>query len=250
MSKKTAIAFLTLFAAFASFAADDAAAGKDAISLPPARRAVKEQSAAVKETADKASDAKAAEKPAEKKKPAEAAAKPAEKKKPAETVKTPEKKKPADPAKSAKGAGAKNDLALGDVAASLSAVTSLLGGMTPMSMLGGSETLTKEDAVKAFHELLNAYRKASPEEKQQVVMAVAMMQGIISGLSMNAELLLQQVPPEERAQVVESASTALEIIAAVQKEISGEMTDEETVVFGGLFQSFQSLTSAFSKSEK
>ena len=246
MSRKTVIAFLTLFAAFASFAADDAASGKDAISLPPARRAVKEQSAAVKDTAVKRSDVKPAEKPAEKKKPAQTAGTP-EKKKPAQTAGTPEKKKSADPAK---GAGAKNDLALGDVTASLSAVTALLGGMTPMSMLGGGESLTKEDAVKAFHELLNAYRNASPEEKQQVVMAVAMMQGIISGLSMNAELLLQQVPSEERAQVVESASAALEIIAAVQKEISGEMTDEETVVFGGLFQSFRSLTSAFSKSEK
>ena len=251
MSKKAAAVFFALFAAFAAFAADGASAakGEDAISLPSPRKTVKQQSSLEKEDAARTSDAESAAKPAEKKKSAESAAKPAEKKKSIGIAKPAEKKKSAESAaKPATQSGPKNDISLADVTASLGTVTSLFGGMTPM--LGAGELLTKEDAVKAFQDLLDAYRRASPEDKQQIVFAVAMMQGVISGISMNAEMFLQQMSPEDREQVVESASAALEIISAVQKELAGKMTDEETAVFGGLFTAFQSLTSAFSKASK
>jgi len=248
MSKKTVVAFLALFAAFAVQAAD---AASSAVKLPSPVSPVEEESRLEQKTV-RSSDETPAVKPAEKKKSAEAAkpaekkksaeaAKPAEKKKSAEEVKPAEKKKSAEPVKVSE---LKKEFSLEDVTAALSV-------MTPMMGVGNvGELISKEDALRTFQDLLELYRDASPEEKQQVVLAVTMMQGLISGLSVNAGLLLQQMPAAERRQVVDSASASAEILSAVQKELSGKMNEEETLVFGGLIQTILSFCESFSKASK
>ena len=223
MSKKTLVAFLAMFAAFAAFAADGAASKADAASTSVTKQSVeaKEVKPAVKTEAKKES-AEAA-RPAEKKE----AAKPAEKKEASEKKET--------------EIGA-SDLSIGDV-------TAVLSGMLPM-VGGDSGLFSKDDAVKAFQDLLKLYRESSPEEKQQVVLAVSLMQGVISTLSISSGMLLQQMEPEDREQVVESASSTVKILSEAQKEVTAKMTDDEKKVFGGLFQSLQNFCESFLKAAK
>ena len=251
MSRKTVVAFLALFAAFAVQAAN---ASSSAIKLPspvpsaeaqsgPEKKAVGSSNAAsTAKTAEKKDSAEAV-KPAEKKNSA-APAKTAEKKKSAEAVKPAEKKKSAEPVKVSE---LKKDFSLEDVTTALSVMTPMMG----IGSIGDvGELISKEDAIRAFQDLLDLYRAASPEEKQQVVLAVTMMQGLVGSLSVNAGMLLQQMPAAERKQVVESASSSAEIISAVQKELEGKMTDEEKQLFGGLFQTLRSFCEAFSKAAR
>ena len=127
-------------------------------------------------------------------------------------------------------------------------VTEGLGGMMPMMMGGNGGTLpTKEEAIEVARDILAGYRGASPEEKQQMVMGIVMVQGVVSGLSQNAGALLQQMPPEQREQIVGSAAASVELLDAVQEEFAASATDEEKQVFGGLFQTLRNVNDAFSK---
>ena len=118
-----------------------------------------------------------------------------------------------------------------------------INDMNPMM---GGELPTREEAIQAAQEILTRYREASPEERQQIVMGVTMMQGIINGLSMNAGALLQQMPEEERERVANLAAGSQDLLDAVQEEMFYEVSDEEAQVFGGLFQSFRNASQAFS----
>ncbi|MBO7423548.1 MAG: hypothetical protein J6T99_09225 [Oscillospiraceae bacterium] len=242
MSKKTVVVFLALFAAFVVRAAD--AAASSAVKLPSPVPSVEKQSGLEKEAVKTSDAADAAVKTAEKKKNAPPV-KPVEKKKSASSAKTAEKKKAAEPVKASQ---LKKDFSLEDVTTALSVMTPMMGlGIGDVNV---GELISKEDAIRTFQDLLDLYREASPEEKQQVVLAVTMMQALISGLSVNAGMLLQQMPDAERKQVIDSASASAEILAAVQKEMNGKMTDEEKTVFGGLIQTILSFCEAFSKAAK
>lgn len=125
-------------------------------------------------------------------------------------------------------------------------VTEGLGGMMPMMGGNGGTLPTKEEAVEAAREILTRYREASPEEKQQMVMGIVMVQGVISGLSQNAGALLQQMPAEQRERIVNSAATSVELLDAVQEEFAASATPEEIQIFGGLFQSLRNVNDALS----
>ena len=122
-----------------------------------------------------------------------------------------------------------------------------LNNMTPM-MMGNGDIPTKEEAVNAAWDILNAYRDASPEEKQQMEVGIMIMQGVINSLSQNAGALLQRMSPEERERVASSAAASQELLYAVQEEMmsSANVTDDEARVFGGLFQSFWNASQSFS----
>ena len=235
MSKKTIVAFFALFAAFAAFAADDdVSAGADS-SVTKQSAEAKEAKAAGKADAVK-SDAK---------KDSAEAAKPAEKKDSAEVAKPAEKK---DAGKTDEKTDGKKKTEIGASDLSIGDVTAVLSGMLPM--VGESGLFSKDDAVKAFQDLLKLYRDASPEERQQVVLAVTMMQGVISTLSISSGMLLQQMEPEDREQLVESATSTVKILSEAQKEVTAKMTEDEKKVFGGLFQSLQSFCESFLKAAK
>ena len=149
----------------------------------------------------------------------------------------------------AKPAAEKKETEIGASDLSIGDVTAVLSGMLPM--VGGDNGLfSKEDAVKTFQDLLKLYRESSPEEKQQVVLAVSLMQGVISTLSISSGMLLQQMEPEDREQVVESASSTVKVLSEAQKEVTEKMTDDEKKVFGGLFQSLQNFCESFLKAAK
>lgn len=120
-----------------------------------------------------------------------------------------------------------------------------LNNMTPM-MMGNGDLPTKEEAINAAWDVLNAYRDATPEEKQQMEMGIMIMQGVVNALSMNAGALLERMPPEERERVANSAAASQELLYAVQEEMSDNVTDDEARVFGGLFQSFWNASQSFS----
>jgi len=117
--------------------------------------------------------------------------------------------------------------------------------MAPMTGNGG-DLPTEEEAINMAWDALNTYRDASPEEKQQMVMGIMVVQGVINGFSQNAGMFLQQMTPEAREQIVNSAMASQGLLDAVQNEMAGNMTDEEIQVFGGLFQSFRNASQAFS----
>jgi len=125
-------------------------------------------------------------------------------------------------------------------------VTEGLGGMMPMMGRNNGALPTKEEAVEAARDILAGYRSASPEEKQQMVMGIVMVQSIISGFSQNAGMLLQQMSPEQREQIVGSAATSLELIDAMQEELAAGATPEEAQLFGSLFQSLRNVNEALS----
>ena len=116
----------------------------------------------------------------------------------------------------------------------------------PMMGRNNGALPTKEEAVEAARDILAGYRSASPEEKQQMVMGIVMVQSIISGFSQNAGMLLQQMSPEQREQIVGSAATSLELIDAMQEELAAGATPEEAQLFGSLFQSLRNVNEALS----
>ena len=122
-------------------------------------------------------------------------------------------------------------------------VTEDIGRINPM---GGDQLPTKEEAIEEAWNVINAYREASPEEKQQIATQMAMAQSIMNGFAQNAGALLQQMPEESRSEVVKSASASMELLTAVQEEMAGAVTPEEAAVFGGVLQSLRNLCESFS----
>ena len=122
-------------------------------------------------------------------------------------------------------------------------VTEDIGRINP---LGGNELPTKEEAIEEAWNVLNAYREASPEEKQQIATQLIMAQSIMNGFAQNAGALFQQMPEESRSKVANTASASMELLAAVQEEMAGAVTPEEAAIFGGVFQSLRNLCESFS----
>ena len=100
---------------------------------------------------------------------------------------------------------------------------------------------TREEAVNAARDILASYREASPQEKQQMAMGMNIVAGLMNGISQNAGQFVQQMSPEQRDRLVNSAGTSLELLSAVQEEMMYDITPEEAQVFGGVFQSMQNL---------
>ena len=117
-------------------------------------------------------------------------------------------------------------------------LNSSINTMNPMQ---GQNMPTREEAVNAARDILASYREASPQEKQQMAMVMNIAAGFMNGISQNAGQFIQQMSPEQRDRLVNSAGTSLELLSAVQEEMMYDITPEEAQVFGGVFQSMQNL---------
>ena len=117
-------------------------------------------------------------------------------------------------------------------------LNSSINTMNPMQ---GQNMPTREEAVNAARDILASYREASPQEKQQMAMVMNIAAGFMNGISQNAGQFIQQMSPEQRDRVVNSAGTSLELLSAVQEEMMNDITPEEAQVFGGVFQSMRNL---------
>ena len=117
-------------------------------------------------------------------------------------------------------------------------LNSSINTMNPMQ---GQNMPTREEAVNAARDILASYREASPQEKQQMAMGMNIVAGLMNGISQNAGQFIQQMSPEQRDRLVNSAGTSLELLSAVQEEMMYDITPEEAQVFGGVFQSMQNL---------
>lgn len=117
-------------------------------------------------------------------------------------------------------------------------INSSINTMNPMQ---GQNMPTREEAVNAARDILASYREASPQEKQQMAMGMNIVAGLMNGISQNAGQFIQQMSPEQRDRLVNSAGTSLELLSAVQEEMMYDITPEEAQVFGGVFQSMQNL---------
>lgn len=117
-------------------------------------------------------------------------------------------------------------------------INSSINTMNPMQ---GQNMPTREEAVNAARDILASYREASPQEKQQMAMVMNIAAGFMNGISQNAGQFIQQMSPEQRDRLVNSAGTSLELLSAVQEEMMYDITPEEAQVFGGVFQSMQNL---------
>ena len=98
---------------------------------------------------------------------------------------------------------------------------------------------TREEAVDAARDILYSYREATPQEKQQMAMAMNMASYMIAGIAQNAGQFVQRMSPEQRDQLLKSSQASQELLNAIQEEMAFEVTPEETQVFGGVFQSLQ-----------
>ncbi len=117
-------------------------------------------------------------------------------------------------------------------------LNSSINTMNPMQ---GQNMPTREEAVDAARDILASYREASPQEKQQMAMVMNIAAGFMNGISQNAGQFIQQMSPEQRDRLVNSAGTSLELLSAVQEEMMYDITPEEAQVFGGVFQSMRNL---------
>ena len=117
-------------------------------------------------------------------------------------------------------------------------LNSSINTMNPMQ---GQNMPTREEAGNAARDILASYREASPQEKQQMAMVMNIAAGFMNGISQNAGQFIQQMSPEQRDRLVNSAGTSLELLSAVQEEMMYDITPEEAQVFGGVFQSMQNL---------
>ena len=117
-------------------------------------------------------------------------------------------------------------------------LNSSINTMNPMQ---GQNMPTREEAVNAARDILASYREASPQEKQQMAMVMNIAAGFMNGISQNAGQFIQQMSPEQRDRLVNSAGTSLELLSAVQEEMMYDITPEEAQVFGGVLQSMRNL---------
>ncbi len=100
---------------------------------------------------------------------------------------------------------------------------------------------TREEAVDAAWDILNSYREASPQEKQQMAMVMNMASYMVNGIAQNAGQFVQRMTPEQRDQLLQAAGGSLDLLDAIQEEMMYNVTDEEMQVFGGVFQSMRNL---------
>ena len=107
---------------------------------------------------------------------------------------------------------------------------------------------TREEAVDAAWDILNSYREASPQEKQQMAMVMNMASYMLYGISQNAGQFIQRMTPEQRDQLVNAAGSSMELLDAIQEEMIYNVTDEEMQVFGGVFQSLRGLNESLMNS--
>ena len=117
----------------------------------------------------------------------------------------------------------------------------LNSSINTMNPIQSQNMPTREEAVNAARDILASYREASPQEKQQMAMVMNIAAGFMNGISQNAGQFIQQMSPEQRDRLVNSAGTSLELLSAVQEEMMYDITPEEAQVFGGVFQSMQNL---------
>ena len=107
---------------------------------------------------------------------------------------------------------------------------------------------TREEAVDAAWDILNSYREASPQEKQQMAMVMNMASYMLYCISQNAGQFIQRMTPEQRNQLVNAAGSSMELLDAIQEEMMYNVTDEEMQVFGGVFQSMRGLNESLMNS--
>ena len=100
---------------------------------------------------------------------------------------------------------------------------------------------TREEAVNAAWDILNSYREASPQEKQQMAMAMNMASYMVNSIAQNAGQFIQRMTPEQRDQLLQAAGGSLDLLDAIQEEMMYNVTNEEMQVFGGVFQSMRNL---------
>ena len=100
---------------------------------------------------------------------------------------------------------------------------------------------TREEAVDAAWDILNSYREASPQEKQQMAMVMNMASYMVNGIAQNAGQFVQRMTPEQRDQLLQAAGGSLDLLDAIQEEMMPNVNNEEMQVFGGVFQSMRNL---------
>ena len=100
---------------------------------------------------------------------------------------------------------------------------------------------TREEAIDTAWDILNSYREASPQEKQQMAMVMNMASYMVNGIAQNAGQFIQRMTPEQRDQLLQAAGGSLDLLDAIQEEMMYNVTNEEMQVFGGVFQSMRNL---------
>lgn len=107
---------------------------------------------------------------------------------------------------------------------------------------------TREEAVNAAWDILNSYREASPQEKQQMAMVMNMASYMVNGIAQNAGQFIQRMTPEQRDQLLQAAGGSLDLLDAIQEEMLPNVSNEEMQVFGGVFQSMRNLNESLMNS--
>ncbi len=120
-------------------------------------------------------------------------------------------------------------------------VNSSINRMMPMQGDQVQGMPTREEAVDAAWDILNSYREASPQEKQQMAMVMNMASYMVNGIAQNAGQFVQRMTPEQRDQLLQAAGGSLDLLDAIQEEMMYNVTNEEMQVFGGVFQSMRNL---------
>ena len=107
---------------------------------------------------------------------------------------------------------------------------------------------TREEAVNAAWDILNSYREASPQEKQQMAIVMNMASYMVNGIAQNAGQFIQRMTPEQRDQLLQAAGGSLDLLDAIQEEMLPNVSNEEMQVFGGVFQSMRNLNESLMNS--
>jgi len=120
-------------------------------------------------------------------------------------------------------------------------VNSSINRMMPMQGDQVQGMPSREEAVNAAWDILNSYREASPQEKQQMAMVMNMASYMVNGIAQNAGQFIERMTPEQRDQLLQAAGGSLDLLDAIQEEMMYNVTNEEMQVFGGVFQSMRNL---------
>jgi len=120
-------------------------------------------------------------------------------------------------------------------------VSSSINRIVPMQNDQVQGMPSREEAIDAAWDILTSYRESSPQEKQQMAMAMNMASYLLYGISQNAGQFVQRMTPEQRDQLLQAAGGSQDLLDAIQEEMMYNVTDEEAQVFGGVFQSMRNL---------
>ena len=115
------------------------------------------------------------------------------------------------------------------------------GGEQPQEPQKEFHKQTPDEAVETMWQGLDTYREMPEEEKAQTRMMMTIVAGLINMMGNTADSWVQNLPPDQRREIIASSANMLDNVDAIEAEVVPDMTDEELDMIGPTLDSIRNL---------